>query len=123
MKQQRERPSKTLPRDDYSEAHRAAVDHPTGATSQSVVELADWYGNVVTWVIKTIRVEGDDTVFLQWNNRDGGDRLVLPPEVTAVLARHRGQATKVNRRRGARSGAATRKAAGIEPAFLKRKGE
>lgn len=113
-------PQATLPRDEYSVALRQTSNHPTGVTKQSVVELVDDYGNSVTWVIKTVRVEGQDTVFLQKMDANDPKRLVLPPEVTSVLARHRDGASSVNRRRGAQAGAATRKALGIRPGFLKK---
>lgn len=115
-------PQATLPRDAYSVALRQASNHPAGVTKQSIVELVDDYGNSVTWVIKTVRVEGSDTVFLQKQDAEGGQRLVLPPDVTSVLARHRDGASTVNRKRGAVRGAATRRALGIVPGFVKKQG-
>ena len=53
-------PQASLPRDEYSVALRHTSSHPTGVTKQSVVELVDDYGNSVTWVIKTVRIEGND---------------------------------------------------------------
>jgi hypothetical protein len=113
----------SLPRDEYSVALRKCSNNPAAVTKQSIVELIDTYGNSVTWVIKTVRADGSDTVFLQKNDATGGDRIVLPPDVTSVLARHRDGAATVNRKRGANKAAATRKAKGIEPAFLKKAGE
>jgi hypothetical protein len=117
---QNETGTAALPRDEYSVEVRNLTNHPAGVVKQSIVELTDFYGNSVTWVIKTIRVEGDDTVFLQRQDASGGDRLVLPPQVTSVLARHRDGAATVNRKRAGRTAAAKRKALGITPAFLKK---
>jgi hypothetical protein len=116
-------PELTLSRDEFSQTLRDRSGHPEGVTKESLVNVADFYGNLTTWVVRTVRVEGQDTVFLQRNHAGGGDRFVLPPEVTAVLARHRDTAATVNRRRGARRSAANRKALGIAPAFLKKASE
>jgi hypothetical protein len=113
-------PEMTLSRDEFSTEHRRLSNNPGGVTRFTTIELEDFYGNSVTWVIKTIRVEGQDTVFLQRQDGQGGQRLVLPPKVSEVLARQRESATTVNRKRGAQRGAATRKALGMQPSFLKK---
>jgi len=102
---------------------RHTSSHPTGVTKQSVVELVDDYGNSVTWVIKTVRIEGNDTVFLQKMDAHDPQRLVLPPAVTAILARHRDGASTVNRKRAGRTNAANRKAMGLQPGFMKKASE
>jgi hypothetical protein len=97
-----------VPHDEFSATLRGLANHPANVSKQSLVEVSDFYGNLVTWVVRTIRVEGEDTVFLQRQDGQGADRLVLPPAVTAVLARHREGAVTVSRRRSAAQGAATR---------------
>jgi hypothetical protein len=119
-KRQDPEPEMTLPRDEYSVALREASGHPEAVTKQSIVELIDQYGNCTTWVIKTIRRDGRETVFLQKNDAAGGGRWVLPPKVTEALARQRDGASVTNRRQKASRVAADRKALGIRPAFLKK---
>jgi hypothetical protein len=109
-----------IPRDEFSTATRDLGNHPEAVRKQSIVELADDYGNVTTWVITSFRVDGRETVLLQRQNQHGGDRWVLPPAVTAAISRHRDSAITVVRRRGARAGAATREARGIRPTFGKK---
>jgi len=123
MKRDRDdEPTVTLARDEFSEAWRKTGHHPAAVTKQSTIDVSDFYGNTVTWVVRTVRVEGNDTVFLQRQDGAGGGRWVLPPQVTAVLARHRDGAATVNRKRAAQTNAANRKAQGIKPAFLKKAG-
>ena len=110
-----------LPRDTYSATLRQLKGHPESVEKTSTVDLQDFYGNAETWVVKTVRVNGHDTVFLQKNDAGGGGRWVLPPEITAVIARQRDGIHTVNRKRGARKAAATREALGQAPAFLRGK--
>lgn len=102
----------TLPKDEYSQQLRQLQANPGGVEKVSTIDLTDFYGNAVTWIVRSIRVDGDDTVFLQKIDAEGGRRLVLPAEVTAAIARQRDGILTVNRKRGARAAAATRKAKG-----------
>lgn len=61
------------------------------------------------------------TVFLQYIDRDGGQRMVIPPEVTDMIARQRKALTVKVRKAAARANAADRKARGIKPDFTKKK--
>lgn len=106
-----------LPRDPYSQTLRRLMDHPDGVPAgNATIDLVTMLGHSETWIVKTIRVEGADTVFLQRIDADSGMRLVLPPEVTAAIARHRERAVTVNRRRAARRGVATKQAKKGKPA-------
>jgi hypothetical protein len=108
----------TIPRDEFSTALRKLSTNPGAVRKQTVIDLEDFYGNLVTWIVTTFRADGSDTVLLQRNVAQGaGDRLVLPPPVMAAIIRQRDGAVAVNRRRGARAAAATREAKGIKPAF------
>lgn len=100
----------TLPKDRYSTTLRALRANPGAVEKASTIELADFLGNAETWTVRTLRVDGSDVVFLQRINALGGDRWVLPGEVTTAIARQRDGATTVNRKRGAHKAAATRKA-------------
>lgn len=114
-------PTTALPRDEFSATLRSLEDHPGSVSKQSTVDVRDWYGNVTTWIVRTIRVESEDTVFIQRQDARSSDRLVLPPKVTSALARHRDGAATASRQRAGRNVAAKRKAAGIVPAFLRAK--
>lgn len=103
-----------LPRDTYSTRLRELQANPGAVEKTSMIDLVDLLGNAVTWIVKTIRHDGRDTVFLQRQDVDGGQRWVLPAEVTDVISRQRVSAVTVNRKRGAKAGAATRKAAGTQ---------
>jgi hypothetical protein len=75
-----------------------------------------------TFTVQTMRHEAKgDYVFLQFVNAAGSHRIVLPPQVADLIARQREAITGMNRKRAARDSAAKRKAAGIQPAFLKAK--
>jgi hypothetical protein len=108
-----------LPTDPFSQALRRLRDNPAAVEKESLIDLQNFYGQAETWVVRTIRVEGADVIFLQHVDANGGHQWVLPPEVTAAIARQReGIASKI-RTRGARKAAATRAANGMRPAFLK----
>lgn len=108
-----------VPRDEFSSTLRSLESHPEAVIKTSIVQQSDFYGNVITWVVRTARHDGKTTVLLERGRADGGDRFVLPPDVVAAISRQHEAAVAVNRRRGARKGAATREAKGIRPAFLK----
>lgn len=78
-------------------------------------------GGTRTFIIRTMRHEGEDHLFIETIGRDRSFREYFPPAVAAVLARQRESLTKQSRRAGARQAAATRKALGIEPAFMRTK--
>jgi len=65
-----------------------------------------------TWLVQTVRVPdaGGDLVFLDCNRGAGSFRLVLPPDVTAAIARQRDALASKSRRRAARAAARTRPA-------------
>lgn len=109
-----------LPRDQFSQRLRELSNHPEAVTRESVVNITDDYGNLTTWIVTSFRHDGRVTLFLQRNTSDGGDRWVLPPQVTDAIHRQRSSAVSVNRRKGAVKGAATRKAAGFTPTPPKR---
>jgi hypothetical protein len=109
-----------LPRDPFSTRLRELSNHPEAVQKQSVIDIADDYGNLTTWVVTSFRHDGHTTLFLQRNTAEGGERFVLPPQVTAAIARQRSGAVSVNRRKGAARGAVTRKAKGFVPTPPKR---
>jgi len=72
-------------------------------------------GDVLTYLVETIRHEGGDTIFIEVTSKDGTIRVVLPPKVANTIARQRDALTKKTRQRVGREQAAERKAQGIEP--------
>jgi hypothetical protein len=74
-----------------------------------------------TFIIQTVRqTERGDTVFLEYVDRKGSTRIVLPPAVTNAIARQRDALTDKSRSKAAKTLAADRKARGIQPGFLKK---
>jgi hypothetical protein len=118
MAEQERIPERTLPRDEFSVAMRGLGNNPGAVRKESIVNITDDYGNLVTWVVTSFRADGFDTVLLQRQAPDGAIRLVLPPAVMAAIGRQQAGATTANRKRGARQAAETRKLKGIEPAFV-----
>jgi hypothetical protein len=99
-----------LPDDEYSTTLRDWQNNPTSVEKTSIVDMVDFYGNAVTWTVRTLRSEGRDIVFLQRIDSHGGARWVLPPEVTDAIARQRDGIVTVMNKRRAHAAAATRKA-------------
>lgn len=99
-----EQPTAILPQDLFSRELRSLRDNPGAISSSSTIETQDFYGNAATWVVETFRTEdGTETVFVQRNDAQGGQRWVLPSKVAAALARHRDQlGARARRRQGHR---------------------
>jgi hypothetical protein len=89
----------------------------TTKTRVSTVRHVDpLVGNVSTYLIETVRAQDSgDFCFVEVATKDGNVRVVLPPKVTATIARQRDSLTTSVRRKMGREQAAERKAAGIEP--------
>lgn len=100
----------TLPKDEYSNRLRDLRANPAAIEKTSTIERSDFLGNAETWLVKTIRVDGNETIFLSRLDAGGGSRMVIPPEVADAIARQRSSAVDVVRRRAAHKGAATRRA-------------
>jgi hypothetical protein len=88
-------------------------------------------GGAQLYIVQTVRQKSErdddgktvsparDTIFLEYVSGERAIRLVLPAEVADTIARQRDALTAKTRTSGARKAAATRKARGIRPAFLK----
>ncbi len=105
-------PERALPRDEFTTRRRDLTNHPEGVTASTRLDVTDDYGSVTTWVLDLIRVESRVTAFLQRGARDGYIRLVLPPQVTAAIARHQDALVTKARRQTARRVVADRRARG-----------
>lgn len=83
----------------------------TQATIQTTTPLV---GNAETYIVQTVRhPDAGDTVFLQVISAGRALRLVIPPKVSAVIARQRDALTGRARVRGARQAVATKRERGI----------
>ena len=77
-------------------------------------------GGTQLYVVQTYRQkEQGDTIFLEHVSETGTVRLVIPPKVSAVIARQREQLTAKTRSKAAKAVAQERKERGEVPAFLK----
>jgi predicted aspartyl protease len=89
----------------------------TGATT--IREAAPVTGDGQTFVVQTFRQkEKGDFILLEYLDAGGAQRIVIPPKVTATIARQRDALTARVRRDNAKQAAADRKARGEVPAFL-----
>ena len=79
-------------------------------------------GGTQLYVVQTYRQqEQGDTIFLEHVSETGTVRLVIPPQVSAVIARQREQLTAKTRSKAAKAVAVQRKERGELPGFLKSK--
>jgi hypothetical protein len=102
-----------LAQDAYSQTLARLLDNPAAvATKGSTLNLTTLLGHSETWIVRTIRVDGADTVLVQRINVEGGLRLVLPPEVASAAARQRDGLNALARRRGARQAVSTKREQG-----------
>lgn len=100
-----------LPTDTYSVTQRRLADNPEAMTADGKsIDLVTILGHSQTWIVKTIRIAGNDTTFLQRIDAEGGMRIVLPPAVTLAYRKQADRLDTLGRLRAARKGAATRKA-------------
>ena len=96
------------------------VTHTKVAVTRVVPLLG--VGGTQLYVVQTYRQkEQGDTIFLEHVSETGTVRLVIPPQVSAVIARQREQLTAKTRSKAAKAVAQARKERGEIPAFLKSK--
>lgn len=95
------------------------VGLPNGAHTQpSVTQSIDFYGNVTSFMIQTVKTDEGATAFVTQVNSQGSVRYILPPGVLATIDRQRDSLTTQLRRRNGRRIAEERKAAGLKPGFM-----
>lgn len=113
-----DRKSAALPTDAFDLALSNLTGHPDGAHTQpSVVQGMDFYGNVTSFMIQTVKWAEGVTVFVTQVNASGSARYILPPKVTMAIARQQDAVSLMVRRRHGRRLAETRKALGHAPTF------
>lgn len=97
--ERQDEPTVRLARDEFTVERRRLDGHPEAVKASTRIDVPDDYGNVTTWVIDLHRLEGKVTAFVQRGAPDGYTRMVMPPAVTAAIARHHRGLAKKNRSR------------------------
>ncbi len=101
-----------LPRDEFTARRRELDNHPEAVTASARIDVTHPFGDVATWVIDLYRVGNAVTAFVQRGTREDYIRLVIPPQVTAAIARHQAGLVSKARRKTARRVVADRIARG-----------
>lgn len=112
MKIEHDEPEMRLARDEFTARRRDLDNHPEAVEASTRVDVPDPFGNVATWVIDLYRVGSAVTAFVQRGSREDYVRLVIPPQVTAAIARHQSALVTKARRKTARRVVADRIARG-----------
>lgn len=111
-----------LPSDSFDRTLSSMMGLPNGAhTKQSNVQHIDFYGNSTSYLVQTVRTDEEIMAFVIQVEATGSKRFMLPLSVLAVIDRQRESITTKLRSRHGKRLAEERKAAGIEPGFMKEK--
>ena len=93
---------------------------PGGAhTKLAAVQFRDFYGNVTTFNIQSVKTDEGVTTFVAQMDSTGAVRYILPTKVLAAIDRQRTSLTKQVRSRNGKRNAEERAAAGLKPGFMK----
>lgn len=108
--------------DPFDKMLSGMIGLPNGAhTKPAVVQAIDFYGNATSYMIQTVRTDETVTAFVTQVSAAGSSRSILPTAVLAVIDRQRASITTKLKRRNGRRIAEERKAAGVQPGFMKAK--
>lgn len=109
--------------DPFDKSLSRLIGLPNGAHAPpSVVQHIDFYGNTTSYMIQCVRTDdGGVTAFITQVSAQGSTRSILPQSVLAVIDRQRSAITTKLRRRHGKRIAEERKAAGLQPGFVKKK--
>lgn len=108
--------------DPFDKLLSSMIGLPNGAHTQpTVIQAIDFYGNTTSYMIQTVRTDEGVTAFVTLVNASGSVRTILPQSVLMAIDRQRAAITTKLRRRHGKRLAEERKAAGIEPGFMKKK--
>lgn len=115
MNNNNDTPSGILPTDDFSlELGRLRRDPAAIEPKSTTIQTTTFYGHAEEWIIRTIRTDAGETVFLRHITANGGGSYIVPPAVVAAINRQQNVITTIARRRGSRRGFETRQAAGTQ---------
>jgi hypothetical protein len=110
--------------DPFDKMLSGMIGLPNGAhTKPAVVQAIDFYGNATTYIIQTVRTDESVTAFVTQVSAQGSVRTILPSAVLSVIDRQRDSITTKLRKRHGKRLAEERKAAGIQPGFMKSNGK
>lgn len=108
--------------DPFDKMLSGLIGLPNGAhTKPAVIQSVDFYGNATSYIIQTVRTDESVTAFVTQVSAQGAVRTILPSAVLATIDRQRDSITKQLRSRHGRRIAEERKAAGIDPGFMRHK--
>ena len=114
----RDERSRILPTDPFEIALNEKIGLPNGAhTGAAVTQALDFYGNLTTYIVQTVKWEEGNTVFITQVNSQGSARFMLPPKAMTVIDRQQAAVTTMVRRRHGRRLAEERMVNGVRPVF------
>ena len=94
---------------------------PGGAhTKLAAVQHIDFYGNVTTYNIQSVKTDEGVSTFVMQADAHGSVRYIMPTKVLAAIDRQRSSLTRQVRSRNSRRIAEERAAAGFKPGFMKK---
>ncbi len=118
-----EPPYKTVTPFDRAIGALAKLPDVTSVKATTIVTTSPIIGEAQTFIIQTYRQRDvGDTIFLQYIDAAGSQRIAIPPEAAAAIARQYDALGAKNRKRAARQRAAADKAQGVVPGFMRKKG-
>ena len=108
---------KVLPTDPWEKNLASLLGRPGGAhTDPALIQAADFYGNVTSFMVQTVKWEDGTTVFVTLVNSESGEtkakRFMLPPKLMAAIARQQEAVVTMVRRRHGKRLAEARRASG-----------
>lgn len=107
-----------LPTDPFDRTLAGLSGHPDGAqTAPAMVQSQDYYGNVTSYMVQSVRWEKGVSVFVTQVSASGSARYVLPPEVSRIIARQAVAITYQLRRKQGKRLAEAARAEGRRPSF------
>jgi len=107
-----------LPTDAFDKALSRLTGLPDGAHTQpAVVQAMDFYGNVTSFMVQTVKWDEGNTVFITQVNADGSARFMLPPKVMTTLLRQQDAVSTMIRRRHGKRLAESLRASGRQVVF------
>ena len=108
----------TLPTDLFDRTLAGLSGLPDGAETQpTLVQSQDFYGNVASFMVQTVRHDGGNSVFITQVNAEGSARYILPPKVVTTILRQQDAITHMLRRRHGKRLAETARIEGRTPTF------
>ena len=113
MPRTEDEPLVKLNRDEFTQCRRDLENHPEAVATDSRIDVTDPYGNVTTWVLDLFRLDGKVTAFVQRMSNTDSARFVIPPAVTATIARHQSTLVTKARRKTAKRIVADKRAQGL----------